>query len=360
MKAEDTLLQKLASISDRFLEVEKQVGDPEVIADQRKYRDLMREYKQLGPIVDHYHRLIAWISDRKQAEEWAASNDEEFKEMAELELPEIKAKLEAGLDEARILLLPKDEVDDRPVMMEFRAGTGGDEAAIFAGDLYRMYQRHCEGKGWRWNLVNANEGTAGGFKEITVRVEGEGVYGWLKFESGVHRVQRVPETESQGRVHTSAATVAVLPVAEDVDVQLDLTDVRRDTYRASGAGGQHVNKTESAVRLTHEPTGIVVECQDGRSQHQNYEHALEVLRTRLFERERERQIAERAEQRKSLVSTGDRSAKIRTYNYPQGRVTDHRIGFTSHALSAIMGGDLEAVIDALRLAEQAELLAAHA
>lgn len=359
MKAEDTLLQKLASISDRFLEVEKQVGDPEVIADQRKYRDLMREYKQLGPIVDHYHQLSAWITDRQQAEEWAAGDDKDYKELAEIELPEIKAKLAAGLEEARILLLPKDEVDDRPVMMEFRAGTGGDEAAIFAGDLYRMYQRHCEGKGWRWNLVNANEGTAGGFKEITVRVEGEGVYGWLKFESGVHRVQRVPETESQGRVHTSAATVAVLPVAEDVDVQLDLTDVRRDTYRASGAGGQHVNKTESAVRLTHEPTGIVVECQDGRSQHQNYEHALEVLRTRLFERERERQISERAEQRKSLVSTGDRSAKIRTYNYPQGRVTDHRIGYTSHALSAIMGGDLEAVIDALRLAEQAELLAAQ-
>jgi peptide chain release factor 1 len=222
-----------------------------------------------------------------------------------------------------------------------------------------MYQRHCEGKGWRWNLVNANEGTAGGFKEITVRVEGEGVYGWLKFESGVHRVQRVPETESQGRVHTSAATVAVLPVAEDVDVHLDLTDVRRDTFRASGAGGQHVNKTESAVRLTHEPTGIVVECQDGRSQHQNYEHALEVLRTRLFERERERQVSERAEQRKSLVSTGDRSAKIRTYNYPQGRVTDHRIQFTSHALTAILGGDLDAIIDALRLAEQAELLAAQ-
>ena len=359
MKPEDTLLQKLASISDRFLEVEKQVGDPEVIADQRKYRDLMREYKQLGPIVDHYQRLSAWISDRNQAEEWAAGDDADYKELAEVELPEIKAKLEVGFEEARILLLPKDEVDDRPVMMEFRAGTGGDEAAIFAGDLYRMYQRHCEGKGWRWNLVNANEGTAGGFKEITVRVEGEGVYGWLKFESGVHRVQRVPETESQGRVHTSAATVAVLPVAEDVDVQLDLIDVRRDTYRASGAGGQHVNKTESAVRLTHEPTGIVVECQDGRSQHQNYEHALEVLRTRLFERERERQIAERAEQRKSLVSTGDRSAKIRTYNYPQGRVTDHRIGFTSHALNAIMGGDLEAVIDALRLAEQAELLAAQ-
>jgi len=359
MKVEDTLMQKLASISDRFQEVEKQVGDPEVIADQRKYRDLMREYKRLGPIVDHFKQLSAWRADRDQAEEWAAGDDADFKELAEVELPEIKSKLEAGLEEARILLLPKDEVDDRPVMMEFRAGTGGDEAAIFAGDLYRMYQRHCEGKGWRWELVNANEGTAGGFKEITVRVEGEGVYGWLKYESGVHRVQRVPETESQGRVHTSAATVAVLPVAEDVDVQLDLTDVRRDTYRASGAGGQHVNKTESAVRLTHEPTGIVVECQDGRSQHQNYEHALEVLRTRLFEREREKQISEQAEQRKSLVSTGDRSAKIRTYNYPQGRVTDHRIQFTSHALTAIMGGDIEAVINALRLAEQAELLAAQ-
>ena len=352
-------MQKLASISDRFQEVEKQVGDPEVIADQRKYRDLMREYKHLGPIVDHFNQLSAWRADRDQAEEWAEGDDADFKELAEIELPEIKSKLEAGLEEACILLLPKDEVDDRPVMMEFRAGTGGDEAAIFAGDLYRMYQRHCEGKGWRWELVNANEGTAGGFKEITVRVEGEGVYGWLKYESGVHRVQRVPETESQGRVHTSAATVAVLPVAEDVDVKLDLTDVRRDTYRASGAGGQHVNKTESAVRLTHEPTGIVVECQDGRSQHQNYEHALEVLRTRLFEREREKQISEQAEQRKSLVSTGDRSAKIRTYNYPQGRVTDHRIQFTSHALTAIMGGDLEAVINALRLAEQAELLAAQ-
>jgi len=359
MKKEDALMQKLASISDRFLEVEKQVGDPEVIADQKRYRDLMREYKRLGPIVDQFKELRAWESDRKQAEAWAQGDDPEFKELANIELPGIIEQLEAGYAEARIMLLPKDEVDDRPVMMEFRAGTGGDEAAIFAGDLYRMYQRHCEGRGWRWQLVNANEGTAGGFKEITVRVEGEGVFGWLKFESGVHRVQRVPETESQGRVHTSAATVAVLPVAEDVDVELDLSVVRRDTFRASGAGGQHVNKTESAVRLTHAPSGIVVECQDGRSQHQNYEYALEVLRTRLFEQERDRQNAERAERRKSLVSTGDRSAKIRTYNYPQGRVTDHRIQFTSHALTAIMGGDLLPVIEALRMAEQAELLAAH-
>jgi peptide chain release factor 1 len=244
-------------------------------------------------------------------------------------------------------------------MIEFRAGTGGDEAAIFAGDLFRMYQKHCTEKGWTWSLVSANEGTAGGFKEVVARVEGEGVYGWLKFESGVHRVQRVPNTESQGRVHTSAATVAVLPVAEAVDVDLNVSDIRRDTFRASGAGGQHVNKTESAVRLTHGPSGIVVECQDGRSQHQNYEHALEVLRTRLFERERERIAADQAQKRKSLVSTGDRSAKIRTYNFPQGRVTDHRIHFTSHALPAILGGDLTQVIEALRMAEQAELLASQ-
>lgn len=359
MDKEEALMQKLASIADRFIEVEKQVGDPDIIADQRRYRDLMREYKRLQPIVHQYETLRSLELDRKQAQDWTNGDDEEFKEMAKMELPGILERISDGYEEARIMLLPKDEVDERPVMMEFRAGTGGDEAAIFAGDLYRMYQRHCEGKGWVWNLVNANEGTAGGFKEITVRVEGDGVYGWLKFESGVHRVQRVPETESQGRVHTSAATVAVLPVAEDVDVELDLSVVRRDTFRASGAGGQHVNKTESAVRLTHEPTGIVVECQDGRSQHQNYEHALEVLRTRLFERERERQVAEQAQQRKSLVSTGDRSAKIRTYNFPQGRVTDHRIQFTSHALTQILGGELDPVIEALRMAEQAELLASQ-
>lgn len=359
MKKEEALLKKLASIADRYNEVEKLVGDPGVIAEQSRYRELMREYKQLAPIVAHFHRLKAWESDRVQAELWAQGVDDDYRQLAAAELPGILQQLKEGYEEARILMLPKDEVDDRPVMLEFRAGTGGDEAAIFAGDLYRMYQRHCEGKGWRWSPVNANEGTAGGFKEATVRVEGEGAYGWLKFESGVHRVQRVPDTESQGRVHTSAATVAVLPVAEEVDVEVDMTVVRRDTFRASGAGGQHVNKTESAVRLTHEPTGIVVECQDGRSQHQNFEHALEVLRTRLFERERERQIAEQAATRKSLVSTGDRSAKIRTYNFPQGRVTDHRIGFTSHALTAILGGELDPVIDALRLAEQAELLAAQ-
>jgi peptide chain release factor 1 len=319
----------------------------------------MREYKRLGQIVTHHRLLVSLETELTQAEEWLAGDDLEFRELAQEEAPELVRRLAEAYEAGKIMLLPRDEVDDRPVMIEFRAGTGGDEAALFAGDLFRMYQKHCEQKGWSWSMVNANEGTAGGFKEAVARVEGDGVYGWLKFESGVHRVQRVPDTESQGRVHTSAATVAVLPVAEDVDVDLNVTDIRRDTFRASGAGGQHVNKTESAVRLTHGPSGIVVECQDGRSQHQNYERALEVLRTRLFERERERIAADQAEKRKSLVSTGDRSAKIRTYNFPQGRVTDHRIHFTSHALPAILGGELTAVIEALRMAEQAELLAAQ-
>ena len=359
MKREEALMQKLASISDRFHEVEKLVGDPDVIKDARRYRDLMREYKRLGQIVTHHRLLVSLETELTQAEEWLAGDDLEFRELAQEEAPELVRRLAEAYEAGKIMLLPRDEVDDRPVMIEFRAGTGGDEAALFAGDLFRMYQKHCEQKGWSWSMVNANEGTAGGFKEAVARVEGDGVYGWLKFESGVHRVQRVPDTESQGRVHTSAATVAVLPVAEDVDVDLNVTDIRRDTFRASGAGGQHVNKTESAVRLTHGPSGIVVECQDGRSQHQNYERALEVLRTRLFERERERIAADQAEKRKSLVSTGDRSAKIRTYNFPQGRVTDHRIHFTSHALPSILGGELTAVIEALRMAEQAELLAAQ-
>ena len=359
MKREEALMQKLASISDRFHEVEKLVGDPDVIKDARRYRDLMREYKRLGQIVTHHRLLVSLETELTQAEEWLDGDDLEFRELAQEEAPDLVRRLAIAYEAGKIMLLPRDEVDDRPVMIEFRAGTGGDEAALFAGDLFRMYQKHCEQKGWSWSMVNANEGTAGGFKEAVARVEGDGVYGWLKFESGVHRVQRVPDTESQGRVHTSAATVAVLPVAEDVDVDLNVTDIRRDTFRASGAGGQHVNKTESAVRLTHGPSGIVVECQDGRSQHQNYERALEVLRTRLFERERERIAADQAEKRKSLVSTGDRSAKIRTYNFPQGRVTDHRIHFTSHALPAILGGELTAVIEALRMAEQAELLAAQ-
>ena len=316
----------------------------------------MREYRRLEPIANHASLCRGVWDDYMQAKEWASSDDDEFRQMGKDEIPVLQEKIEELSQQAREMLLPRDEADDRDVVLEVRAGTGGDEAAIFAGELLRMYLRHVESKGWKHTMVSSSEGTAGGFKEAVARLSGDGVYGWLKFESGVHRVQRVPATESQGRVHTSAATIAILPIAEDVDVELKVSDLRRDTFRASGAGGQHVNKTESAVRLTHIPTGIVVECQDGRSQHANLEHAMEVMRTKLFEQERAKQEEERSENRKKLVSTGDRSAKIRTYNFPQGRVTDHRIGFTSHALPAIIGGDLTEVIEALHLAEKIELL----
>lgn len=350
------LLAKLVAIEDRYREVEKSVGDPAVIADQTRYRELMREYRRLEPIVEHAQQLSRLYADVEQAKEWLTAGDPDYKSLAREELPGLEAALDASYEAGRIMLLPRDAADDRSAMLEVRAGTGGDEAALFAGDVYRMYVRYAEQQGWKVEFISAQEGTVGGFKEVVARLDGDGVYGRLKFESGVHRVQRVPETESQGRVHTSAATVAILPVAEEVDVDLNLSDVRRDTYRASGAGGQHVNKTESAVRLTHLPTGIVVECQDGRSQHANYDQALEVLRTRLYEAERDRLRSEEAAERKSLVSTGDRSAKIRTYNFPQGRVTDHRIGLTLHALSSILSGDLDPLLDALHLAEQTELL----
>lgn len=352
----EELLSKLEAIGIRFREVEKSIGDPELIADNKAYRDAMREYRRLEPIANHASLCRGVWDDYMQAKEWASSDDDEFRQMGKDEIPVLQEKIEELSQQAREMLLPRDEADDRDVVLEVRAGTGGDEAAIFAGELLRMYLRHVESKGWKHTMVSSSEGTAGGFKEAVVRLSGDGVYGWLKFESGVHRVQRVPATESQGRVHTSAATIAILPIAEDVDVELKVSDLRRDTFRASGAGGQHVNKTESAVRLTHIPTGIVVECQDGRSQHANLEHAMEVMRTKLFEQERAKQEEERSENRKKLVSTGDRSAKIRTYNFPQGRVTDHRIGFTSHALPAIIGGDLTEVIEALHLAEKIELL----
>ena len=350
------LLEKLESIRDRFKEVEKSIGDPDLIADNNAYRDAMREYRRLEPIAEHAIKFRGVLKDLTQAKEWANSDNEEYREMGREEVGVLLIKIEEVVQTAREMLLPHDEADDRDVVLEIRAGTGGDEAALFAGELLRMYLRHIESKGWSHTFVSSSEGTSGGVKEAIVNLRGEGVYGWLKFESGVHRVQRVPSTESQGRVHTSAATVAILPIAEEVDVELKVSDLKRDTYRASGAGGQHVNKTESAVRLTHLPTGIVVECQDGRSQHKNLEHAMSVMRTRLFEQERQKLESERSENRKQLVSSGDRSAKIRTYNFPQGRVTDHRIGFTSHALAAILAGNLNEVIEALHLAEKAELL----
>ena len=305
-------------------------------------------------MYDEYKYVLDNIDSSKEI--LRTEKDEEFREMAKMELEELtgrETELEAAL---KVMLIPKDPDDHKDVIVEIRAGAGGDEAGIFAGDLYRMYTRYIETRGWRKELISLNEASSGGFKEIVFSVAGEDVYGSLKFESGVHRVQRVPVTESQGRVHTSAASVAIMPEVEDVDVELDMKDVKKDTYRSSGAGGQHVNKTESAVRLTHIPTGIVVECQDGRSQHKNYDKALTVLRSRLYEQELKKQQDEIAGHRKSLVGSADRSDKIRTYNYPQGRVTDHRIGYSVHNLPTVMDGQIEDFIENLRIAENAEKL----
>ena len=280
----------------------------------------------------------------------------EMREMAKMEISQLDEKKPILEEEIKVMLIPKDPEDDKNVIIELRAGTGGDEACIFVEDIFRMYTMFFKEKSWKHDVINSSEGTVKGYKEISMSVEGDGIYGTLKFESGAHRVQRVPETESQGRVHTSAITVAVLPEAEDVDFELNMTDVRRDTFRASGAGGQHVNKTESAIRLTHIPTGFVVECQDGRSQHKNLEKAISVLRSRLYQAELDRINDERAAQRKTLVSSGDRSAKVRTYNYPQGRITDHRINKTMYNLSSFMNGDIQDMIDALKMAENAEKL----
>ena len=351
------LLNKLAAIADRFHEVGKQVVDPAVIADQTMYSRLMKDFKDLEKYHKkyvEYKNLLDNLSSAKEILE--AEDDPEMKEMAKEEVESLTPKIEEMEEDVKFMLIPKDPDDRKNCIVEIRAGTGGDEASLFAGDLFRMYSRYVEVKGWNMEVANVNEGTVGGFKEVVFSVSGEDVYGTLKYESGVHRVQRVPATESQGRVHTSAATVAVLPEADEVDVKLNMADVKKDTYRASGAGGQHVNKTESAVRLTHIPTGIVVECQDGRSQHKNYEKALSVLRSRMYEKELEAKQAERAAERKSLVSTGDRSAKIRTYNWPQGRVTDHRINLTLYKLDSIVGGDIQDIIDALKMAENAEKL----
>lgn len=342
-------------IQVRFEEVSTMITDPDIIGDMTRYVKLNKEYKDLEEIVTTYREYMNVVSNIKNAKELLATEtDAEYREMAEMELDELGPKKDALEEQIKFLLIPKDPEDDKNVILELRAGTGGDEACIFVEDVFRMYTMYFKEKGWSYEVLNSNEGGTKGFKEITMNIEGDGVYGTLKFESGVHRVQRVPETESQGRVHTSAITVAVLPEAEEVDIDLNMTDVKRDTFRASGAGGQHVNKTESAIRLTHLPSGIVVECQDGRSQHKNLEKAISVLRSRLYQQELEKKNAERAAQRKSLVSTGDRSAKIRTYNYPQGRITDHRINKTIYNLSAFMNGDIQDMIDSLKMAENAE------
>ena len=330
---------------------------PDAMADMRNYTKLTKEYSDLEKIVKKYEEYQQVLDNIRSAKEvLETEKDEDFRELAKAELDDMEPKQLDLEEELKYMLIPKDPNDSKNVILEIRAGTGGDEAAIFAGDLFRMYSLFAESLGWNFSVISLTDGTVGGYKEIVTSVTGEDVYAKLKFESGVHRVQRVPATESQGRVHTSAATVAVLPEAEEVDVEVNMGDVRKDTFRASGAGGQHINKTESAVRLTHIPTGIVVECQDGRSQHANFDKALTVLRSRIYEKELAKQNAEISDQRRSMVKSGDRSDKIRTYNYPQSRVTDHRINYTVYNLSSVMDGQLGDFVEQLRIAENAEKL----
>ncbi len=351
------LLTKLEAIHFRFIEVGNLITDPDIIADMKRYVKLNKEYRDLEILDQTYKTYSNLLSNLKSARELLESEtDDEMREMAKMEISELDEKRPILEEEIKVMLIPKDPEDDKNVIIELRAGTGGDEACIFVEDIFRMYTMYFKERSWKHDIINSSEGTVKGYKEISMSVEGDGIYGPLKFESGAHRVQRVPETESQGRVHTSAITVAVLPEAEEVDFELNMTDVRRDTFRASGAGGQHVNKTESAIRLTHIPTGFVVECQDGRSQHKNLEKAISVLRSRLYQAELDRINDERAAQRKTLVASGDRSAKVRTYNYPQGRITDHRINKTMYNLSSFMNGDIQDMIDALKMAENAEKL----
>ena len=349
--------EKFKQIRSRFKEISDLMVKPEIISDQKKYIDLNKEYKELSRKIEKFDQFDLLNMNLKEAEDLIKKEeDEEILEMAKLQLEESKTKLETLEQEIKLLLIPRDPEDSKNVVFEIRAGTGGDEASIFAGDLYRMYTKFCQDLGWEVNLVDFNEGTAGGFKEIIFEVIGEDVYSVLKYESGVHRVQRVPQTETQGRVHTSAATVMVLPDAEEFDIKIDMNDVRVDFYCSSGPGGQSVNTTYSAVRLTHEPSGIVAQCQDQKSQHKNKEKALKVLRSRLYELELNKKLASDAEKRNSLVSSGDRSAKIRTYNYPQGRVTDHRIGLTLYDLQNIINGDIQQLIDELTLYQNNQFL----
>ncbi|MEA2105887.1 MAG: peptide chain release factor 1 [Bacteroidota bacterium] len=351
------ILDKLEGIKLRFDEVGQLITDPDIIADMKRYVKLNKEYRDLEPIVEAYGEYKNILSNIQTAKDILANEkDEEMREMAKLELVELEEKVQPLEEKIKLLLLPKDPEDEKNAILEIRAGTGGDEASIFAGDLYRMYLKYCERKKWKVEVTHLNEGTVGGYKEIVMKVSGDGVYGILKYESGVHRVQRVPQTETQGRVHTSAATVAVLPEAEDFDIDLRQEDIRKDTYCSSGPGGQSVNTTYSAIRLAHIPSGIVVTCQDEKSQLKNLDKAMAELRTRLYNLEYQKYLDEISSKRKTMVSTGDRSAKIRTYNYPQGRVTDHRINLTLYNLNAIIDGDIQEIIEQLQMAENAERL----
>jgi peptide chain release factor 1 len=351
------MIEKLEIVQQRFIEVSDLIIQPDIIADQKRYVQLNKEYKDLNKIVAKAEIYKSIIANIEEAETMIKEEtDSEMIDMAKMQLEEAKEKLPLLEEEIRFLLIPKDPEDGKNVVVEIRAGTGGDEASIFAGDLYRMYTKYCQDQGWKVSFVDSNEGTAGGFKEVIFEVSGEEVYGTMKYESGVHRVQRVPQTETQGRVHTSAATVMVLPEAEEFDVEVNMNDVRVDYFCSSGPGGQSVNTTYSAVRLTHEPTGIVAQCQDQKSQHKNKEKALKVLRSRLYELELQKKLEQDAEKRNSLVSSGDRSAQIRTYNYPQGRVTDHRIGLTLYDLQNIINGDIQKLVDELKLYQNTQKL----
>jgi len=353
----NVFLDRLEGIKIRFEEVGQLITDPDIISDMKKYVKLNKEYRDLEPLVDTYKSFKDILSNIDAAREILANEkDEELREMAKMELDELEGQVSPIEEEIKILLLPKDPEDEKNAILEIRAGTGGDEASIFAGDLFKMYTHYCEKKKWKLEVTNTSEGTVGGFKEVVMKVSGAGVYGVLKYESGVHRVQRVPQTETQGRVHTSAATVAVLPEAEEFDVELKTEDIRRDEFCSSGPGGQSVNTTYSAIRLTHIPSGIVVQCQDQKSKLKNLDKAMKELKTRLYNLEYQKYMDAIASKRKTMVSTGDRSAKIRTYNYPQGRVTDHRINLTMYNLPAIIGGDIQEIIDQLQMAENAERL----
>ena len=354
------MLEKLQIVKQRFDEVSDLIIQPDIISDQKRYVQLTKEYKDLKVLVDIREDYKELVDNIAEAEEIIADgSDAEMVEMAKMQLEEAKEQIPSLEEKIRFLLIPKDPEDSKNVVVEVRAGTGGDEASIFAGDLYRMYSKYARDKGWRVDAVSQSDGTSGGFKEVIFEISGEDVYGTMKFEAGVHRVQRVPQTETQGRVHTSAATVMVLPEAEEFDYELDMTEVRIERTTSTGPGGQSVNTTYSAIKLHHEPTGMIVSCQDQKSSHKNLEKAIKVLRSRLYELELAKRQAADSEKRKSMVSSGDRSAKIRTYNYPQGRVTDHRIGLTLYDLSNIINGDIQKIIDELMLAENTELLKAN-
>lgn len=356
------MIEKLRQMYDRYEDINQKLMDPNVINDNEQYKLLMKEHKNLTPIVEKYLEFKKTKDNFEDAKKTLDEGgmDRDFKEMVQVEYDENREQLEKINEEMKVLLLPRDPNDERNVIIEIRGGAGGDEAALFAGSLMRMYSMYAESKRWKFELLNANETGLGGYKEVSFSIEGESAYSRLKYESGVHRVQRVPETEAQGRIHTSTVTVAVLPEVEDVEVEINPTELQIDTFRASGAGGQHVNKTESAIRITHLPTGVVVECQDERSQHKNRDKAMKILRSRLYEAKLTEQNEKIASERKIQVGTGDRSERIRTYNYPQGRLTDHRIGLTIYRLEGIMNGDLDEVFEALALADQTAKLSGKA